>query len=215
MATSRSTDFRYDCGMNFLAHLFLSGDDDGLRLGAMLGDFVRGRQILASFPDDVRLGIELHRHIDQHTDSLPDIANLRRRFPAPFRRYSGIVIDLAFDHELAKRWKVYKDESLEDFDRGIRQLLARNESVLPDRLTRFMSYANSRGLFAAYREESEILRSLHGIGKRLSRPNPLYRVDEIWYELTPYFSASFQFVFLQIQSDVSSWLKSRSTTTGS
>ena len=25
--------------MNFLAHLVLAGDDDGLRLGAMLGDF--------------------------------------------------------------------------------------------------------------------------------------------------------------------------------
>jgi len=69
----------------------------------MLGDFVRGKAVLETFPEDVRRGIELHRHIDQFTDSSPDIANLRRCFPAPFRRYSGIIIDLAYDHELARR----------------------------------------------------------------------------------------------------------------
>jgi len=201
--------------MNFLAHLLLAGDDDGLRLGAMLGDFVRGKHILASYPNDVRLGIELHRHIDQHTDSLPDIASLRERFPAPFRRYSGIVIDLAYDHELAKRWDDYSNVSLELFDQEVREMLARNNGLVPGRLHRFMAYADRRGLFAAYRDESEILRSLRGIGTRLSRPNPLYRVDEVWPALAPYFSASFEFVFLQIQSDVAAWLKSRSAITGS
>ena len=90
--------------MNFLAHLVLAGDDDGLRLGALLGDFVRGRRALVLYPEDVRLGIKLHRHTDQSFDSLSDVASLRRNFPAPFRRYSGIVIDLAYDYELARRW---------------------------------------------------------------------------------------------------------------
>ena len=108
--------------MNFLAHLVLAGDDDGLflRLGAMLGDFVRGRRALDAYPGDVRLGIELHRHTDQFFDSLPDVANLRKYFPATFRRYSGIVIDLAYDHELARRWENYSSQSLEDFDQEVR-----------------------------------------------------------------------------------------------
>ncbi len=201
--------------MNFLAHLVLAGNVDGLRLGAMLGDFVRGRHALAAYQQDVRLGIELHRHTDQYFDSLPEVAQLRRSFPALFRRYSGIVIDLAFDHELARRWSHYSVQSLEDFDRQIHQLLSKNDQLLPDRLRRFMSYAERRGLFAAYREKSEILVSLSGIGTRLSRPNPLHRVGEIWEELAPEFSACFEPVFLQVQSDVSRWLKSRSTTTGS
>lgn len=201
--------------MNFLAHLVLAGNDDGLRLGAMLGDFVRGRHALAAYPQDVRLGIELHRHTDQFFDSLPEVAQLRRSFPALFRRYSGIVIDLAFDHELARQWNQYSAQSLEVFDREIYRLLDENGPLLPERLRRFMSYAERRGLFASYREKSEILVSLAGIGTRFSRPNPLHRVGEIWDELQPYFSASFEPVFLQVQSDVSSWLKSRSTTTGS
>ena len=201
--------------MNFLAHLLLAGDDEGLRLGAMLGDFVRGKAVLETFPEDVRRGIELHRHIDQFTDSSPDIANLRRCFPAPFRRYSGIIIDLAYDHELARRWEHYSKQSLESFDRDVRLTLARHDALLPDRLRRFMRYADRRGLFASYRDETEILRSLAGIGTRLSRPNPLDRVEEIWPELAPRFSASFELVFIQIQSEVAGWLKSRSRTTGS
>jgi acyl carrier protein phosphodiesterase len=201
--------------MNFLAHLVLAGDDDGLRLGAMLGDFVRGKRALANYPGNVRLGIELHRHTDQFFDLLPEVAKLRRSFPALFRRYAGIVIDLAFDHELARRWANYSSQSLEDFDSEIYRLLASNDHMLPDRLRRFMSYADRRGLFTAYREKSEILVSLSGIGTRLSRPNPLHRVEEIWGELAPDFSASFEPVFRQVQSDVSGWLKSRSTTTGS
>ena len=201
--------------MNFLAHLFLAGDNDGLRVGALLGDFVRGKKTLERFPDDVRAGIELHRHIDRHFDALPDVVNLRRCFPAPFRRYSGIIIDLAFDRELAIDWDKYSDQSLETFDLGVRELLARYDELVPDPLRRFMSYADRRGLFAAYREESEMLHSLKGIGTRLSRPNPLHRVDEIWQDLAPRFSASFELIFLQVQSDVSAWLKSRSISTGS
>jgi acyl carrier protein phosphodiesterase len=201
--------------MNFLAHLLLAGDDDGLRLGAMLGDFVRGRHALDAYPGDVRLGIELHRHTDQFFDSLPDVVNLRRSFPASFRRYSGIMIDLAYDHELAMRWKNYSSQSLEDFDQEVRDLLVKSDRLLPDRLRQFMGYADRRGLFAAYREKSEIMYSLRGVGSRLSRPNPLHRAEEIWDELAPRFSASFETVFRQVQSDVPEWLKSRSTTTGS
>lgn len=201
--------------MNFLAHLLLAGDDDGLRLGAMLGDFVRGWRALAFYPADVRLGIKLHRHTDQFFDSLPAVVKLRENFPTPFRRYSGIVIDLAFDHQLARRWENYSSQSLEQFDREIHELLAKNDRMLPRRLRQFISYASQRGLFAAYREKSEIMHSLRGLGSRLTRPNPLHRVEEIWAQLEPRFSASFEAVFLEVQSDVSSWLKSRSTTTGS
>jgi acyl carrier protein phosphodiesterase len=201
--------------MNFLAHLVLAGDDEGLRLGAMLGDFIRGKHALADFSESVQDGIMLHRHIDAFTDSLPDISRLRRWFSPPFRRYGGIVIDLAFDHELARRWEKYSGISLEQFDADVRELLSGNENVVPEQLRRFMQYADRRGLFAAYREKSEVLHSLRGIGHRLSRPNPLHRVDEIWEEFEPLISAGFEQAFAQVQLEVADWLKSRSTITGS
>jgi acyl carrier protein phosphodiesterase len=201
--------------MNFLAHLVLAGDDEGLRLGAMLGDFVRGRHVLRRYSEDVREGIMLHRHIDGHVDALPAVTRLRGRYPDPFRRYAGIITDLAYDHELACHWGDYCDEPLAEFDRGVRQMLARYTGELPERLNRFMVYADRRGLFASYADEFEVLRALAGLGKRLSRANPLHHVDEIWFDMKPFVAESFSEVFPLMREEVDYWLKSRSTTTGS
>ena len=201
--------------MNFLAHLVLAGNDPYLRLGALLGDFVRGTEALQRYRPELQAGILLHRHVDGFTDSLPAVAALRNSCPKPFRRYAGIVIDLLFDHELAQGWNRYQRQSLKAFDAGVRELLWRHAELVPDRLARFMAYADRRGLFAAYREKEEILISLAGIGRRLSRPNPLHRVDEIWERIEPLAAACFDGVFAEVQSEIDAWLKSKSTTTGS
>jgi len=201
--------------LNFLAHLLLAGDEDELRLGAMLGDFVRGKQAAGRFDKHVWRGIMLHRHIDAYTDTLPAIEELRREFQPPFRRFSGIIIDLAIDHELAKRWDEYSEISLPEYDRDIRDLLARHASLLPEPLVQFMKYADRRGLFAAYREKSEILHSLRGLGRRLSRENPLNLVGDIWNDFQPLVAAGFDSAFREIQCEVRDWLKSTSTMTGS
>lgn len=201
--------------MNFLAHLHLAGDDEGLRLGALLGDFTKGRRALRRYPEDVQKGIELHRFIDTTTDELEPVSRLRRRIEKPFRRYAGIIIDLAMDHELACRWNQFSNHSLESFDAEVRALLARNDPLIPNELRSFMNYADRRGLFAAYRDEREVLHSLRGVGRRFLRANPLHRVDEIWAELKPAFRKCFGAAYPAIQSEVAAWLKRRSTTTGS
>ncbi len=193
--------------MNFLAHLWLAGEDEGLKLGALLGDFIRGSVDNPQVPDFAKRGILLHRFIDQHIDALPEIAALREQFEPPFRRYSGIIIDLAFDHELARNWQQFSVISLAAYDQDIRALLALHDALLPEDLRRFMRYADRRGLFESYRDEQEILHSLRGVGRRLSRDNPLDRVDEIWAGMKPAFEASFKTVFPVIQRDVANWLQ--------
>ncbi len=195
--------------MNFLAHLWLADGDDGLRLGAMLGDFVRGNLEDSGLPRNVQKGIHLHRFIDQFMDGLPELAALRQRFGPPFRRYAGIIIDVAFDHQLALRWDEFSDISLPEFDAEVRHLLARYEAFLPEELKGFMRYADRRGLFAAYREKDEILYSLAGLGRRLSRSNPLHRVDEIWDDFEAEFASGFERVFPQVQAAVSNWIADR------
>ncbi len=197
--------------MNFLAHLLLAGDDEGLRLGAMLGDFIRGHVENSCIPDTVRRGVLLHRHIDQFIDSLTEVAHLRKQFEPPFRRYSGIIIDLAFDHELALHWEEYATVTLEQFDRDVRDMLARHQAILPEDLLALMRYADRRGLFAAYRDEAEIIFSLQGIGRRLSRANPLHRVAEIWSGMKPALGQAFTTVFPQVQQAVSVWLQGPGT----
>jgi acyl carrier protein phosphodiesterase len=201
--------------MNFLAHLCLANGEPGLMLGGLFGDFVRGRRVLKTFPEPVRQGIVLHRYVDRCTDHSSVVKKLRRQFPREFRRYAGIIIDLAFDHELAINWWRYMPGSLERFDLEVRDLLRDNSDLVPEKLTGFMRYADRHGLFTAYREEDVTLYALAGVGTRLSRPNPLHRVSEIWPQLAPEFKLSFRQFFPQIQSEVLDWRKNTSTTTGS
>jgi acyl carrier protein phosphodiesterase len=201
--------------MNFLAHLHLARGDDELMLGALLGDFVRGRRELWKWPAGVRNGIRLHRKIDRFTDHSPHVKSLQTRFDKPFRRYSGIIIDLAFDHELACNWDVYAQGSLHDFDREVRAVLAIHADALPERLIRFMAYADRRGLFEAYRNEDEMLFSLAGIGTRLKRENPLNRVSEVWPDVRTAVTESFAVFYPEVQSRVEALRKRRSTSTGS
>jgi acyl carrier protein phosphodiesterase len=191
--------------MNFLAHLLLAGNDEGLRLGAMLGDFVRGGMDDSTLPAEVQRGIQLHRFIDQYVDGLPELARLRQSFQTPFRRYAGIIIDVAFDHELARHWSDYSNISLQQFDQEVRDLLGSHNQLLPEELKGFMRYVERRGLFAAYQDKTEILHSLAGIGQRLSRTNPLHRVNEIWDEHEQDFASSFLQVFPQVRDAVSKW----------
>ncbi len=201
--------------MNYLAHAFLARRDEGLMLGGLLGDHVRGLRALRRYPPPVTLGIRLHRHIDRTTDHDRQVKALLACFPRPFRRYAGIIVDVAFDHELARHWSDWAEGSLEAFDRRLRDLLVRNAELVPESLSRFMSYAEQRGLFAAYREEQELLHSLAGLGRRLRRANPLDRVGEIWPDVRDECAATFASVFPRIQSDVDNWVSRRSTITGS
>ncbi|MDX1381094.1 MAG: ACP phosphodiesterase [Xanthomonadales bacterium] len=200
----------YRARMNFLAHCLLARGDDGLVMGALLGDFVRGRDALDALPGPIRSGVRLHRRIDRHTDRSEPVQALRPRFPSPFRRYAGIVIDVGFDHCLAKDWARWAEGSLEAFDAEIRAVLARHQPSVPHDLQRFINYADRRGLFAAYRDPGEILFTLANMGRRFARSNPLHRVGEIWDEVLPPMEAAFEALFPELRTLAEDY-RSRST----
>ena len=158
--------------MNHLAHALLSGPDDGFRLGGLLGDFVRGG-IDPSLPVSVRQGIALHRAIDVFTDSHDDIRALRALFEPPFRRYAGILIDIWFDHLLARGFDSWSEIPLTRFSNDIVFLLDQRDDLLPDPLRRFRGYLKAHGLPAAYADRHMIGEVLAGVGTRLKRSNPL------------------------------------------
>lgn len=80
--------------MNFLAHLYLSGDDPDIRIGNFIGDFVKGRNPEGQFPARVALGIQAHRLIDQFTDAHPLVRSSKDRIRAKYRHYSGVIVDI-------------------------------------------------------------------------------------------------------------------------
>lgn len=159
--------------MNHLAHALLAGADADadLLLGSLLGDFWRGAPD-PGWPSGVRDGVLLHRKIDVYTDSHPIVAVARSAFDAPWRRYAGILIDIYFDHVLARAWPD-EAEPLAALSARVGDLLVHNRAWLPADLNRFAGYFQANELFAAYADRRVIERVLAGVSGRLRHPNRL------------------------------------------
>lgn len=158
--------------MNHLAHALLAGDDPGMVFGGLLADFVRGAPDPA-LPPAVRAGIRLHRRIDQYTDAHPVVASARARFVPPLRRYAGILLDVWFDHCLARDFARWSAVPLDVFSARVRAILVAHEAYAPPRMRDFVRYMQAHDLPAAYADRAEMAVTLIGLSRRLRHANPL------------------------------------------
>jgi len=125
--------------MNFLAHLYLSGSDPLIQIGNFIGDHVKGRQYERYAPG-IQNGILLHRKIDHFTDQHTIVKTSCAHLSEKYGRYSGIVIDVFYDHFLAQNWADYHEDSLKDFVSGVHRLLLFNYFKLPRGVKRFLPF---------------------------------------------------------------------------
>ena len=118
--------------MNFLAHIYLSGDNDLIKIGNFMADGIRGKHF-ENYPLDVQKGIILHRAIDTFTDAHPIFRQSTKKLHEKYHHYSGVIVDVLYDHFLAKNWTKYSDEKLEDFVGRFYQSLHYNYEMLSER----------------------------------------------------------------------------------
>ena len=194
--------------MNHLAHALLAGPDPDCRLGGMLGDFVRGA-IDPTLGRGVGHGIALHRAIDSYTDTHDAIVEARALFEPPYRRYAGILIDIWFDHLLARSFDRWSAVPLPSFSGNLRQLLHDRWKELPPALQRFYRYLDARRLPAAYARREMIGEVLAGVGSRLTRSNPLARGLVEISRLETELDAIFARFFPQLRAFAESWRAAR------
>ncbi|MCX7985615.1 MAG: ACP phosphodiesterase [Bacteroidales bacterium] len=123
--------------MNFLAHLYLSGSNDEIRLGNFIGDYVKGNEY-KKYPIEVRKGILLHRQIDYFTDSHPIVRRHKSLFYQKYHKYSGIVTDILYDHFLSTQWNRFSDESLSEYIDQMYKWIEQNVDRFPTDLQRIV-----------------------------------------------------------------------------
>lgn len=183
--------------MNYLAHLHLGGEQPEQLLGSLYGDFVKGR-LEGRFRPQIEAAIRLHRRIDAFTDSHPLIERARARFPVERRRTAGILLDLFFDHCLARHWPDYASEPLPVFTAKVYAVLGA-ETQLPERLAVIAPRMAAQDWLGSYRDFAMLEQVLWGMRRRLSRPQLLDgAMDELalLYELL---SEDFRVFYPQLQ----------------
>jgi len=151
--------------MNFLAHIYLSFDHPKITLGNFFADHIKGNKY-KHLPKMVQNGILLHREIDTFTDSHPIPKQSSKRLHKNYSHYSRVIVDIFYDHFLAKNWHVYSPAPLEDYVADFYDLLQTNFELLPLSTQKMMPYMIADNWLYNYANLEGISRVLQGMNRR-------------------------------------------------
>jgi acyl carrier protein phosphodiesterase len=135
--------------MNFLAHIYLSGDNDLIKIGNLMADGIRGKHF-EDYPLEIQKGIILHRFIDTYTDAHLVFRKSTKRLHEKYHHYAGVIVDVFYDHFLAKNWNHYSDEKLEIYVARFYQSLLDNYEFLSERTKGMMPYMINQNWLVSY-----------------------------------------------------------------
>lgn len=155
--------------MNFLAHFLLSANDEELRLGNLLGDVVKGRVERYAQPgttERMRTGIRLHRAIDSFSDSHPVVRRSKQRIAVRYGRLSGVIVDVYYDHVLAREWSTHGEGDLPAFADGVYRTLQGNLERLPAEVHPLVRAMTRGDWLAGYADIDNVARALRGMARR-------------------------------------------------
>jgi acyl carrier protein phosphodiesterase len=151
--------------MNFLAHLYLSGNRPEVLVGNFIADSVTS-QMRPDFSSGIQKGVLLHQAIDAYTDRHPLVEQSKARLRPRYHKYSGVIVDIFYDHFLASQWSDYSSVSLRDYADNIYLILNRNLHLFPERPKKFYSYMQKKDALFLYSGIPGIQMVMQGMSQR-------------------------------------------------
>jgi acyl carrier protein phosphodiesterase len=151
--------------MNFLAHAYLSFNEPEILVGNMISDFVKGRKKF-NYPEGIQNGIQIHRNIDEFTDTHEATKRAMSVYRPAYRLYSAPFVDVSFDYFLANDKSIFSDASLFDFSQLVYSTLDGYIDQLPAPFKMMFPYMKSNNWLYNYRTKYGMERSFGGIVRR-------------------------------------------------
>lgn len=152
--------------MNFLAHIYLSGANPRVMVGNFIGDFVKGRNLVQQFDEEVAFGIELHRAIDFYTDHHPIVKQSKNLLWPTYRHYAAVLIDVFYDHFLSRYWEKFSAVPLTEYATNIYASLKSFEFVLPADVRQLLPYMIRQNWLVNYGNFDGLQQTLNGMSRR-------------------------------------------------
>ncbi|MEM7561852.1 MAG: ACP phosphodiesterase [Pseudomonadota bacterium] len=164
--------------MNHFAHLVLSQDTVESTVGNLLGDFARGVQI-QHLPDKIRAGLENHREVDRFTDQHLLVIELKSCFSKHRRRFSGIALDIYFDHLLIRHWPRFEQRDLDQTIANFYTHMKAGETLMPgENMRRTTRRMVQYDWFGSYRELDSVAESMDRVAERIRFENQFHGAME-------------------------------------
>lgn len=184
--------------MNFLAHIYLSNNNDLIKIGNFMADGIRGKQY-GHLPPEVQKGIVLHRAIDTFTDSHPIFRESTKRLHEKYHHYAGVIVDVFYDHFLAKNWNQYSEENLDDFVARFYKTLHENYDWLTKKTQDLLPYMVANNWLVNYQYKEGIARILLQMDQRIRNNSKMqYSIDEL-EKYYPQFESEFTLFFKDLR----------------
>ncbi len=183
--------------MNFLAHLYLSDDNEKIAVGNFIADFVKGSMI-DEFDSEIQKGIVLHREIDRYTDSHELVKNSKTRLWDTYRHYSAVIVDIYYDHFLASNWRQFSEEPLKAYTTRQYDMLSRYAADFPDRAQKTLFHMSKTDWLFNYRYLEGIDMALKGMSRRATFRSGMDRAIRSLEEEYDAFQAEFDAFFPQL-----------------
>jgi acyl carrier protein phosphodiesterase len=187
--------------MNFLAHIYLSGDNDNILIGNFIADHVKGKSIY-TYPDEIKKGILLHRFIDTFTDSHPIVEESKARIRNTYHKYTPVIVDIFYDHLLAANWNNYHTENLEVYSGKVYKLLNDNIYILPERTQTMLKYMVAQNWLLKYATLEGTGRVLSGMSQRAKFPNAMNQSVIDLEKYYSFFKSEFELFFVELKEAV-------------
>ena len=153
--------------MNYLAHAYLAETNDRFQIGNLIADFVKG-SAAKSYDGKIAAGIIFHRRVDTFADGHDMTIASRRLFAPERRRTAGVVLDICYDHFLAKNWHRYADIELAEFVGRVYDLLQSHLDQLPERFRQVFPRMIEQNWLASYGSLEGVEVALARMSRRLS-----------------------------------------------
>lgn len=187
--------------MNFLAHVYLSGENDHIKIGNFMADGIHGKNF-DEFPIDVQKGIRLHREIDSFTDFHPIFRQSKHRLHERYGHYSGVIMDIFYDHFLAKNFSKYSKIPLEEFVQNFYKVLDENFNILTPRFQNILPILKAENWFLLYATAEGLTHILYMMDRRTElRSKMQFSIEELKLFYTE-FETEFTLFFAEVEAFV-------------
>jgi acyl carrier protein phosphodiesterase len=201
--------------MNYLAHLFLSGDNDEIMVGNMMEDFIVGRidhPRNNHIPENMKMGIQLHRLIDSFTDTNLILNNCKSVLYPKYHKYSAVILDVFFDHYLAIHWHTFSTENLANFSHRAYRNFEKNYEILPEKMKPMIDSMIQHDWLKNYAEFWGIERALLNISRRTTFENQMSEAVKDLKENYQIFDENFKLFFPLLLSECQTFLNNHGFT---
>ncbi len=189
--------------MNYLAHSYLSCNNEYLLIGNLVTDLIKKKDE-DYYSEAIRKGIDLHRKIDHFTDNHRIVKDSLDLIRSSQGKYAPVVLDILWDYFLCKNWKTYSEEDLQEFSNGVYAILEKNYPNLQEKVVERFESMIAHNFLMSCANKTALIKTFEHLNKRVRFLTNFEEAAEIVIDYNEKLDDNFNILFGEMMSYVES-----------